>query len=823
MRRAAFIFVALAPALLAPAPARALVWPDVPERVEKDLTSPDALTRRVAARQLSELGLGRGAPLIVRALADTDTEVRLVAAQSAIRLRVPAALDGVLPWLGDRDPRLRIAACEVARAVPDAPRTVPPLARALGDSDASVRVAAADALGSQSSTDAVAPLLGKLDDPSPTVRIQIARALARLGDGRAVEPLAGKVQDSVPEVRQAVARALGELGDLRATQALLLQLRDGVQEVRVEALGALGRLRAPDAASAIGPLAAERTLAIRLAAMTALGRIATPDAVRALTALLGQGDDAGGGLERTPVREALVACGAPAIGDLAAILERPPTTAIATSAAWVLGELHARKKAPDIVQAMRRGALPVAAALRALGGTGSGNEVPIVLEFASDPSQVVRAEAVRAATALLDPSRPDGRAVEPLAAALRDARLSTGERADLATLLGRTGAPRAAPILAGLASAKEPVLKLAAIDALGTLGPAGADDALLDRLTDADPQVRLHAAIALADAGSPAAEARLLAKLDGVEEVDRASVLSALAGILARSPSEPAIARLSRALELAAGAERDALLEAIGRSRSPAALRALVAAAAGDADDRRAVATLLSLHEGRTEANALATKLLGDPDATVRAQAAWSLGALGDGASIPALAALLARAELDPAADAAASIGRIAARAKSPTAAAQNLCPAARDLRALVRANALAGLSLAGARCEGGAAERRALDADPSDAVRRAAAFAIAKSGAASAEDRRALERCAAMDRSGAVAQACRALPSSTGAPRSVTIYPVAEGVGAPRPHATYAVSLADGTVHAGTADRRGAAFEASAPAGELSLVRAGR
>jgi cellulose synthase operon protein C len=822
VRRAALLLVALA-ATLGPAPsAHALVWPDVPERVEKDLGSPDALARRGAARQLSDLGPSRGAPLVLRALADSDPEVRLLAAQAAIRLRVQAAVDVVLPWLGEREARQRVAACEVLRELPEPARAVSQLARALGDSDATVRAAAADALGSQGSADAVAPLLGKLDDASPTVRIQIARALARLGDGRAVVPLAGKVQDSVPEVRQAVARALGELGDLRATQALLLQLRDGAVEVRVEALGALGRLRAPDAASAIGPLAAERTLSIRLAAMTALGRIATPDAVRALVALLGQGDDAGGGLERTPVREALVACGAAAANQLAAQLDRPPTVAIATSAAWVLGELHARDKATAIVQAMRRGALPVAAALRSLAGAGSSAEVPIVLEFASDGSQVVRAEAFRAAAALLDPARPDGRAVEPLAAALRDSRLSPRERADIAALLGRTGAPRAAPILAGLAAAKEADSRLAAIDALGTLGPAGADDALLERLADADPRVRLHAAVALADAGSAVAVPRLLAKLEVDEEVDRASVLTALGGVLARAPSEPAITKLTSLLDLAAGAERDALLEAIGRARTPSALRTLSTAAAGDTDDRRTAVTLLAVHEGRPEATALAARLTDDPDATVRAQAAWALGAIGEAGNVPALAALLARAEVEPAANAAASIGKIAGRAKNPATAAQLLCPVARDLRALVRVNALAGLSLAGARCDGGAVERRALESDPSDAVRRSAALALARA-ASSPEDRRALERCASSDRSGSVAQACRTAPTPAGPPRAVTVYPVAEGLTGPKPHAAYALSLADGTVHAGTADRRGATFEANAPAGELSLLRAGR
>ena len=54
-----------------------------------------------------------------------------------------------------------------------------------------------------------------------------------------------------------------------------------------------------------------------------------------------------------------------------------------------------------------------------------------------------------------DPDKPDGRVVEPLVAALRDPRLATVERAQIATLLGRTGAPRAAPLLVELTRAQD--------------------------------------------------------------------------------------------------------------------------------------------------------------------------------------------------------------------------------------------------------------------------------------------------------------------------------------------------------------------------------
>jgi HEAT repeat protein len=827
----------------------AFVWPDVAERVEHDLVAADPAVRRAAARDLVALGSARGTSLALRALGDSDLDVRLAAADAAIRLRSAGATDLVAGWLNSADARLRRKACEVARALPS-PRVVPPLARTLGDPDADVRLTAADALGHQASADAVPPLLGRLDDAAPAVRIQIVASLARLGDLRAVVPLVGKVQDSSPEVREAVARALGDLGDARASSALILALRDANADVRRDALAALGRMHASEAVDAIAPFVQERSPSLRMAALTALGHIASAEAVRVLVAALGTADDSGATLDRTPPRDALVAAGSAAIPSLHGVLEGSPSPAAGTSAAWVLGALHARSEASTIVLAMRRGALPTQAALHALGGAGSPAEVPVVLEFVADPSPVVRNEALAAAAALLDPNHPDGRAVEPLAAVLRDARPLPTERARIARLLGRTGAPRAAPLLVEVLRAREPALRLAAIDALGTLGSASPvapasqagnetaiDGALMEALASPDATIRLHAAIALGEAGGAGARDALVAQLDGGDEVDRAAVLTALGGTLARVPSEAAIAKLTQALQLAAGPERDALVEALGRAPLPSAMHELEAVARSDEPaDRRAVATLLPAHATdplQPGAQAVARAMLGDPDAAVRAQAAWALGALGDATDIARLegvargdvasgtvAAAPAFTGLDAQCDAAAAIGRIALRVHAAEAAAHALCPLvgrAPSLPACLRANALAGLALAGARCADGAAERSELNEDPSEDARAAAALLLSQ--AASPDDKRALDRCARSDPSSLVAGRCRAHPSPAGSRTHATlVYVVADGAAAPRPASAYALLLADGTLHVGTTDRRGAVFDPTAPEGELTL-----
>jgi HEAT repeat protein len=817
-----------------------LVWPDVPDRIERGLSSADPASRRIAARDLATLGGNRATPLVLKALNDSDVEVRLAAAQSAVRLRVTEATEIVAQWLGEREARLRVSACEVARAMPDT-RVVQPLARALVDSDPAVRTACADALGASGSPEAVAPLSGKLDDPTPNVRSQVARALARLGDARAVVPLVGKVQDSVPDVRQAVVRALGDLGDTRATQALLLALRDNVPEVRIEALSALGRLRAPDAVDAIAPLALERNPGVRHAALVALGRIATPGAVRALVKALGTQDDATGNLDRTPVRDALVAAGAPAASELTALLDRPISPAVATSAAWVLGELRSTASAPAIVAALRKGTLPPPAALRALAGAGTPDQVPVVLEFVADPSPSTREEALRAATALLDPARPDGRAVEPLAATLKNPRTSPRERAAVATLLGRTGAPRAATELLGLVNAKDAALRLAAIDALGALGAAGPsqsqhsaaiDDALVPLLAEIDPAVRLHAAVALAASGGLKARQALLAKLEGGEELDRFALLGALGGVLERHPSEDAARRVLRELGVAAGPERDAVIECAGRTRLASVAAALASAVrSAGVDDKRSIASVLAGHAGSPQALATLRALTSDPDASVRAEAAFALGAVGDASLLPALVGLVRAGDTAVATNAAGAIARIGRRqAMAPGVArpgaaspiANVVCPMLADGRATVRANALAALAGSGLRCGDGRQERKLLLEDGSDLVRGNAARAL---GAAPLpDDRVALERCANADRSAEVARLCHPEAPSLASPRrtsAVTVFVVGQSGGSgARPRAPFLLQYADGVLRAGVADRRGAMFDPVAPAGDVALRR---
>jgi HEAT repeat protein len=806
-------------ALGAATPARALEWPDVADGVERDLSSDDVPVRLSAAHRLGTLSRARGGPLALAALEDADDDVRIAAADAAIRLQAPGTTARVAAWVGASSARLRRKACEVAGAMPEA-SAIAVLARALGDPETEVREAAARALGRQGALEAVTPLLGRLDDGVPEVRIAIAAALAQLRDARAVVPLVGKIGDSSADVRQAVARALGELGDPRASPRLVTALRDGNVDVRREALHALGLLHASDAVDVIVSFSADRVPAVRLAALHALAEIATPDAIEQLVAALGEADEVAAGLDSTPVRDALVFVGQAAIPSLREALTAGKSRAAAAGAAWVLGALGAHAEAPAILKAMRSGSISVAFAMRALAGAGTADEAPIALEFIVDPNPVVRGEALGAAMVLLDPNHPDGRAVEPLAAALDDAGLSVQERARVALLLGRTGAARAAPLLAPLVRAGDPELRLAAVDALGALGPGLADEALVELLRSGDPKMRLHAATALSNSGGARALTALLAELGGDAEIDRATLLTALEGILARIPSAEGVEALEATLVLAVGAERDALIEAIGRAPGAAAVRALeLAARSKEPFDRRAAASMLAAHRGDPRALEITRSLLNDSNESVRSQATWSLGTLGDASDLARLEPLAHSSELEVAGDAVAAIGRIAVREQATASAMQSLCPILAHGPAFARVNALAGLSNAGARCQGGL-ERRQLADDPNEEVRAAAARAIAtEASAGDADANRALAHCARNDVSLSVATSCGTRPPEPTDAGPVLVYVVPEGSNEPRPDAFYGALWADGMLRLGRADRRGAFFDPAAPKGTMRLV----
>ncbi len=809
------IFLALGVAT----PGYAFVWPNAAERIERQLSSGAVSERQAAATQLAELPPAVVRRLVPIALKDQDTDVRLAALEVALKLRLRGVSELVIPWLNHPERSIRMAAIELLRVSPSA-QASGPLGRTLSDPDPTLRQSAAEALGASKASDATMQLLSHLDDPMPHVREAIARALAQLGDARAVVPLIAKVQDSHAGVRAAVAQALGELGDPRASAALVLALADNDEEVRALAARALGRLGQDTATlSLVALVEQDQNIDVRVQAIGALGQLGSAAAIEALIEYLGNDATAA---HAARLREASVAALAgleqKAIDAVTLCVNNEVSSIRANGCAEVLGRLGGKDAVSALTTALRAGRVDRVVALRALGTLGDAAGLPATLEYLTAPDTSVRLAAIDACKALLATGASEGRAVEPIVAALNAPEILASERLGLATILGLTRSARAAPTLMAIAKdADDVALQRAALEALGLLGPAGQHQVLFTALDDEEPTIRFAAALSLRESANESTAAELLRRLRRAAEQDRQALLLALTGALEKN-KDPAITKAVRDLALASrGGARDALLEAVGNASSdntPTLLTEWLSEPA-DVADRAKLAEALA---AQPKAVSALERLAKDVDGSVRANAVWALGASASAREVPVVQKLTADRDVAVAGNAVAALGRIAVRLGVDVK--RELCAALGDERSYVRANALAALRLAKKRCVE-PETRELLRADPSRVVReRAAALLVNVRGPDPVQDEQALRRCVLEEPVGSVAANCKAraedLPTKTA---EVTVLVVPAGESAPVPRAPFALRLPDGVLRLGLSDRRGAVYEHAAPVGDLSLM----
>jgi HEAT repeat protein len=124
--------------------------------------------------------------------------------------------------LADADPRVRVEALRKLRNVDD-PKADYLLIRAMSDPDTRVKVKAIDILGSRGNTDAVPTMCQFLflRSTESVVKLHIAAALGRIGDTRGAQPLVEYLGESDDERSRGTAvYALGEIGDPSATDVL---------------------------------------------------------------------------------------------------------------------------------------------------------------------------------------------------------------------------------------------------------------------------------------------------------------------------------------------------------------------------------------------------------------------------------------------------------------------------------------------------------------------------------------------------------------------------------------------------------------------------
>jgi ParB family chromosome partitioning protein len=175
----------------------------------------------------------------------SGVKVRLEAVEALAALPEDAArqlLDQALT--GDGKPEVRKRAAE-AMGRSGRRLSRPVLRQALGNSDASVRRAALDALVAIEADAPLSPLRAALEAPHADMR---SLAVSRLPALRAASPLvpglvAARLSDDAAEVRRAALDALYALSDGDALQPVRVAIQRGPADVRVEALLRLGRAR----------------------------------------------------------------------------------------------------------------------------------------------------------------------------------------------------------------------------------------------------------------------------------------------------------------------------------------------------------------------------------------------------------------------------------------------------------------------------------------------------------------------------------------------------------------------------------------------------
>jgi HEAT repeat protein len=173
-----------------------------------------------------------------RLLADRDPDVRLAACEALDLIRSPAAAEILIAALYDGIvPTARLverlgsswAVASLLDAVSDAPAGAP-------------RAACLRALGLAGEAGAVSAVVPHLMSPDLEERIAAARTLGQLGDPGCCDELLVAFGDERWEVRAQVATALGELGDGAAVDGLVCAVADHAWWVRANAARSLARL-----------------------------------------------------------------------------------------------------------------------------------------------------------------------------------------------------------------------------------------------------------------------------------------------------------------------------------------------------------------------------------------------------------------------------------------------------------------------------------------------------------------------------------------------------------------------------------------------------
>jgi HEAT repeat protein len=250
--------------------ARAPLTAEQGQRLTKTLDHYDPAVRAAAARVVGRLKLAEAADVLIKAINDSQTNVRYAAMRGLGALREPRAVTALGEQLKYYKKGEGAWSALDALAQIGAPASVPLFKERLQDKDPYIRRAAAEGVGRAGDLASIEALeVSVSTDESAMVRLATAFALQRLGRnyaarivdlmnsskvlaqgqeylvelGPAMTPtVLPRIQDPDPDLREALANVLGVIGDESVVPALEAAAKDANGSVATAAKRALARL-----------------------------------------------------------------------------------------------------------------------------------------------------------------------------------------------------------------------------------------------------------------------------------------------------------------------------------------------------------------------------------------------------------------------------------------------------------------------------------------------------------------------------------------------------------------------------------------------------
>jgi HEAT repeat protein len=499
------------------------------------LNDEDADLRMQAALALGEQRDERAAPALLAALEDADLNVRYHAIEALGKLRAAGAADALAGIAETRDFFLAFPALDALARIGDA-RVASRLVPLLGDE--LLREAAADALGRLGDEETIAPLAALLNRPgAPTAAV--ARALAALhdrheklyGEGAYIAELSraavkatgaqnllDALNDSGPEELRPLALVVGWLEGVAVERALTRLL--GHADARGEVVEALVRHGSRVTELLVEQLGSE-DLEIRKAAVLALGRIGDARAAPALIEVLDEDPEL-----MIPAADALAKIGDQRAFEALLAHVGDPNAGVRQSVVGALNSLGSPLMPGRVLPLLddpdpnvRESAVKIA------GYFGYPECVEPLLELCRDRDERVRRAAVEHL-----PFLEDERATPVLVGALR--RETPKVRAAAAGALALAEGPEVSASLIEALGDEDSWVRYFAARSLGRLQVAESADALAGLARDDRANhVRIAAVEALGSIGGERATAAITPLLDS-DDPDLARVAAATLGKL---------------------------------------------------------------------------------------------------------------------------------------------------------------------------------------------------------------------------------------------------------------------------------------------------